>query len=143
MKTDEDSGCWGVWENVTHPVFSEAQAFMHVFNEVQAFMHVRFVHSDRRVRLVFKFALILITRSDAIVWNKVLGVCVFFAIKQAVLAARKDLGSDDWFDMPSPATVQVIQQKCTPEGWTAEDALGERTGRSDDAAGQRRQTYIL
>jgi xanthine dehydrogenase/oxidase len=33
---------------------------------------------------------------------------VFFAIKHAVLAARKDQGDDGWFDLEAPATVQRV-----------------------------------
>lgn len=42
----------------------------------------------------------------------VLANTVFFAIKKAVLAARKDRGLTDWFQMDSPATVQEIRTKC-------------------------------
>lgn len=42
----------------------------------------------------------------------VLSNTVFFAIKHAVLAARADRGRRDWFHLPSPATVQRIQQAC-------------------------------
>lgn len=42
----------------------------------------------------------------------VLANSVFFAIKHAVLAARKDRGKDEWFMMDAPATVQEIRNKC-------------------------------
>jgi xanthine dehydrogenase/oxidase len=42
----------------------------------------------------------------------VLANTVFFAIKHAVLAARKDRGDNDWFRMDAPATVQEIRKKC-------------------------------
>jgi xanthine dehydrogenase/oxidase len=42
----------------------------------------------------------------------VLASSVFFAIKHAVLAAREDAGSVDWFELESPATVERIQAAC-------------------------------
>jgi xanthine dehydrogenase/oxidase len=42
----------------------------------------------------------------------VLASSVFFAIKHAILAARKDAGRSDWFELPSPATVERIQSAC-------------------------------
>ncbi|MEY2881134.1 MAG: Xanthine dehydrogenase molybdenum-binding subunit, partial [Verrucomicrobiota bacterium] len=37
---------------------------------------------------------------------------VFFAIKHAILAARKDRGRSEWFELQAPATVQRIAQAC-------------------------------
>lgn len=46
----------------------------------------------------------------------VLASGAFFAIKQAVLSAREDAGlGDGWFEMPVPATVQVVQLACAGE----------------------------
>jgi xanthine dehydrogenase/oxidase len=42
----------------------------------------------------------------------VLASTVFFAIKHAILAARRDAGRDEWFELESPATVERIQQAC-------------------------------
>jgi xanthine dehydrogenase/oxidase len=42
----------------------------------------------------------------------VLANTVFFAIKRAVLAARKDRGHDEWFEMESPAVVEEIRKLC-------------------------------
>ncbi len=42
----------------------------------------------------------------------VLASSVFFAIKHAVHAAREDAGVEDWFELPSPATVEQIQLAC-------------------------------
>jgi xanthine dehydrogenase/oxidase len=42
----------------------------------------------------------------------VLESSVFFAIKHAILAAREDAGSLDWFELESPATVERIQAAC-------------------------------
>ena len=42
----------------------------------------------------------------------VMGNSVFFAIRQAVAAARRDAGRPEWFDFPAPATVPRIQQAC-------------------------------
>lgn len=41
-----------------------------------------------------------------------LAVTVFFAIKHAVLAARKDQGDDGWFDLEAPATIQRVAAAC-------------------------------
>ena len=41
-----------------------------------------------------------------------LAVTVFFAIKHAILAARKDQGDDGWFDLEAPATVQRVAAAC-------------------------------
>ena len=41
-----------------------------------------------------------------------LAVAAFFAIKRAVLAARKDRGHDEWFQMEAPATVERVRQAC-------------------------------
>jgi hypothetical protein len=37
---------------------------------------------------------------------------VFFAIKQAIMAARRDQGDDTWFTMSVPATVGRGQSNC-------------------------------
>jgi xanthine dehydrogenase/oxidase len=42
----------------------------------------------------------------------VLSTSVFFAIKQAILAARRDQGDPSWFEMPAPATVGRIREHC-------------------------------
>lgn len=42
----------------------------------------------------------------------VLSTSAFFAIKQAIMAARRDQGDDTWFTMPAPATVGRVQQHC-------------------------------
>jgi xanthine dehydrogenase/oxidase len=42
----------------------------------------------------------------------VLAATVFFAIKHAILAARKDQGDDGWFALDAPATVQRIAAAC-------------------------------
>lgn len=42
----------------------------------------------------------------------VLSTSVFFAIKQAILSARRDQGDASWFTMPAPATVGRIQSNC-------------------------------
>ena len=42
----------------------------------------------------------------------VLSSTVFFAIKHAILEARKDQGLTGWFDLESPATVERIQTAC-------------------------------
>ena len=42
----------------------------------------------------------------------VLANSVFYAIKQAIRAARKDQGCNDWFTLDAPATIQRIQQAC-------------------------------
>lgn len=44
----------------------------------------------------------------------VLANTVFFALKHAILSARKDAGQPDWFEMESPATVERIQLACLP-----------------------------
>ena len=41
-----------------------------------------------------------------------LAVTVFFAVKHAILAARKDRGHGEWFPLESPATVQRIREAC-------------------------------
>lgn len=41
-----------------------------------------------------------------------LAVAAFFAIKRAVLAARKDRGHHEWFQLESPATVQRVRAAC-------------------------------
>ncbi|CAK0843101.1 unnamed protein product [Prorocentrum cordatum] len=46
-----------------------------------------------------------------------LAASAYFAVKQAVGAARKQLGlGDGFFDLPVPATVECIQQACAPQG---------------------------
>ncbi|HEY4640059.1 MAG TPA: molybdopterin cofactor-binding domain-containing protein [Thermoanaerobaculia bacterium] len=42
----------------------------------------------------------------------VLSTSAFFAIKQAILSARRDQGDDSWFTMPAPATVGRVQSNC-------------------------------
>ncbi len=42
----------------------------------------------------------------------VLSTSAFFAIKQAIMAARRDQGDDTWFSMPAPATVGRVQSHC-------------------------------
>jgi xanthine dehydrogenase/oxidase len=42
----------------------------------------------------------------------VLAVTAYFAVKHAVLAARKDRGHDEWFFLEAPATVQRIREAC-------------------------------
>ena len=41
-----------------------------------------------------------------------LAATVFFAIKHAILAARKDQGDDHWFALEAPATVQRVATAC-------------------------------
>ncbi|HEY0323382.1 MAG TPA: molybdopterin cofactor-binding domain-containing protein [Pyrinomonadaceae bacterium] len=45
----------------------------------------------------------------------VLGTTVFFAIKHAILSARRDQGDGSWFEMEAPATVGRIQRACRVE----------------------------
>lgn len=45
----------------------------------------------------------------------VLAASVYFAIKHAVLAARRDRGHDGWFRMDTPATVERIREACLVE----------------------------
>ena len=42
----------------------------------------------------------------------VLANTVFFAIKHAILAARKDRGDDKWFELKNPATVERVREAC-------------------------------
>jgi xanthine dehydrogenase/oxidase len=42
----------------------------------------------------------------------VLSTSAFFAIKQAIMSARRDQGDDTWFTMPAPATVGRVQSNC-------------------------------
>jgi len=42
----------------------------------------------------------------------VLSTSAFFAIKQAIMAARRDQGDATWFAMPAPATVGRVQSHC-------------------------------
>ena len=46
----------------------------------------------------------------------VLAITAYFAVKRAILAARRDRGVDGWFYMPAPATVQRIRESCLIEG---------------------------
>jgi xanthine dehydrogenase/oxidase len=41
-----------------------------------------------------------------------LAITVFFAVKHAIQAARKDCGHDEWFELECPATVQRIREAC-------------------------------
>jgi len=41
-----------------------------------------------------------------------LGASVFFALKEAVYAARKDAGIEGWFQMDSPATPERLRMAC-------------------------------
>lgn len=41
-----------------------------------------------------------------------LGASVFFALKEAVYAARKDVGIEGWFQMDSPATPERLRMAC-------------------------------
>jgi len=45
----------------------------------------------------------------------VLAITAFFAIKHAILSARKDRGHDEWFPLEAPATVQRIREACLVE----------------------------
>ena len=45
----------------------------------------------------------------------VLANTVFFAVKHAILAARKDRGHKEWFEMESPALVEDIRRLCMVE----------------------------
>jgi xanthine dehydrogenase/oxidase len=45
----------------------------------------------------------------------VLAASVHSAVKQAVLAARKDRGHLDWFELRSPATVERVREACLVE----------------------------
>jgi xanthine dehydrogenase/oxidase len=42
----------------------------------------------------------------------VLAATAFFAIKHAILAARQDLGHDEWFALDAPATVARVREAC-------------------------------
>jgi xanthine dehydrogenase/oxidase len=42
----------------------------------------------------------------------VLSTSAFFAIKQAIVAVRRDQGDNTWFAMPAPATVGRVQSHC-------------------------------
>jgi xanthine dehydrogenase/oxidase len=44
-----------------------------------------------------------------------LALSVYFAIKRAIMAARRDRGHDDWFTLDLPATCQRIQSLCAVE----------------------------
>ena len=48
----------------------------------------------------------------------VLSASAFFAIKQAILAARRDQGDQSWLEMPAPATVGRIQSACRVDSAT-------------------------
>lgn len=41
-----------------------------------------------------------------------LGAAVFFALKEAVYAARKEVGLEGWFNMDSPATPERLRMAC-------------------------------
>jgi xanthine dehydrogenase/oxidase len=45
----------------------------------------------------------------------VLAITAYFAVKRAMLAARRDRGSDGWFYLDAPATVQRIREGCLVE----------------------------
>lgn len=45
----------------------------------------------------------------------VLAATVYFAVKHAVLAARRDRGHDEWFRLDTPATVQRVREACLVE----------------------------
>ncbi len=45
----------------------------------------------------------------------VLANTVFFAVKHAILAARRDRGHHEWFEMESPALVEEIRKLCLVE----------------------------
>ncbi|HWN67952.1 MAG TPA: molybdopterin cofactor-binding domain-containing protein [Haliangium sp.] len=42
----------------------------------------------------------------------VLAATAYFALKHAILAARKDRGHDEWFFLEAPATVQRVREAC-------------------------------
>jgi xanthine dehydrogenase/oxidase len=42
----------------------------------------------------------------------VLAVTAYFAVKHAILAARKDRGHDEWFFLEAPASVQRVREAC-------------------------------
>jgi len=44
-----------------------------------------------------------------------LAVTVFFAIKDAISAARKDAGLSGFFQLDSPATAERIRMACTDQ----------------------------
>lgn len=44
-----------------------------------------------------------------------LASAVFFAIKDAIIAARKEAGHDDWFPLDNPATPERIRMACLDE----------------------------
>ncbi|MBW8832572.1 MAG: molybdopterin-dependent oxidoreductase [Burkholderiales bacterium] len=46
-----------------------------------------------------------------------LAVSAFFAIKKAVMAARKDRGCEGWFQMEAPATVERVQEAISQVGF--------------------------
>jgi xanthine dehydrogenase/oxidase len=45
----------------------------------------------------------------------VLAATAYFAVKHAILAARRDRGRAEWFFLPAPATVQRIREACLVE----------------------------
>jgi xanthine dehydrogenase/oxidase len=55
----------------------------------------------------------------------VLSTSVFFAVKHAIRAARVATGSNEWFEMPAPATVARVQQYCS----TPDSSLHLKTAR--------------
>jgi xanthine dehydrogenase/oxidase len=42
----------------------------------------------------------------------VLSASVYFALKHAILAARRDRGHDEWFRLDTPATVERVREAC-------------------------------
>lgn len=44
-----------------------------------------------------------------------LASAVFFAIKDAIIAARAEVGLNDWFSLDNPATPERIRMACVDE----------------------------
>ena len=44
-----------------------------------------------------------------------LALAVFFAIKDAITAARAEVGCNDWFALDNPATLKCIRMACLDE----------------------------
>ena len=44
-----------------------------------------------------------------------LASAVFFAIKDAIIAARAEVGSNEWFPLDNPATPERIRMACVDE----------------------------
>jgi xanthine dehydrogenase/oxidase len=44
-----------------------------------------------------------------------LAATVYFAVKHAILAARRDRGDDRWFRLDMPCTVQRVREACQVE----------------------------